>query len=182
MDTGFRLNNEEISVYLLSLIVLGNKPLGPGTANIHFATWMNAQNYYQDCGYDLGEIMPTGNDVYSILNWISAMITPSGAIEGTAVMSRFLADYRTGSNGQPNKSTHYNDMNSLDMAQIFGAYRNGVGGLTCFTRSSDGSFLCGFTSIDDFQIKQSLGPQAQQAYPYFELFSRYFEYYDLQDN
>jgi hypothetical protein len=184
MDTGFRLHNAEVTLAELALIFSTHNPLGPGTANIHLATWLTAQSYFQDCGYLPSVIIDAGDpqsSILSIVKWVEAMETPAGAIEGSAVMSRFLADYRTGSNGQPNNATHYNDLNTLDMAQIFGAYRNGVGGLTCFTKSSDGQYYCGFSSISDFQDKPSLGAQAQQGYAYFEFFTRYFEYFGLKD-
>lgn len=59
MDAGFRLNNEWTTISLLTaLFIAGQKPLGPGTANIHLDTWLIAQVYYQDCGYDLGGIIP----------------------------------------------------------------------------------------------------------------------------
>jgi hypothetical protein len=109
------------------------------------------------------------------------MVTASGAIEGSAVISRFLADYRTGSNGQPNRATHYNDLDTVDMAQIFGAYRRGVGGLTCFSdEDGDGAHNCGFPNIRGFQKAPNLGDEAQQAHAYFDFFQRYFEYYRRQ--
>jgi len=185
MDTGFRSHTADVTLAELALIFSTHKPLGPGTANIHLATWLTAQSYFDRCGYLPSVIIDAGNPrstILSIVKWVEAMETPSGAIEGSAVMSRFFADYRTGSNGLPNKATHFNDLDTLDMAQIFGAYRNGLGGLTCFRDDNgDGVLDCGFQDIKDFQRTDNLGPQAQQGYAYFELFTRYFEYFRLKD-
>jgi hypothetical protein len=77
-----------------------------------------------------------------------------------------LADYRTG-----NKAPHWGDeLTLLDMAQIWGAWRSGIYGVTCFRGPSQ----CGFRDLDQFQKKIDLGPQAKLGYPYFAFFSRYF--------
>ena len=91
------------------------------------------------------------------------------------VIARFLADYRTGTGGKPKQTTHYADLSPLDMAQIFGAYRKGIGGLTCFKDpDGDGLHDCGFENTQYFQIKPTLGGEAQQAFPYFEYFADFF--------
>lgn len=154
---------------------------GPGIASIHLSTWEIVQQYYLDCGYDLGETFAPGGQTLSQIEWFKTLLTPTGAIEGASAVARFLADYRTGSNGQPKKTTHYNDLNAVDMAQIFGAYRAGVGGLTCSRDDNkDGNLDCGFQSIRIFQNTDNLGDEAQQAKSYFVFFQRYFEYYQLQ--
>jgi RHS repeat-associated protein len=184
VDTAFRVHTAELSVALLAGIGLTHKPLGPGTASIHLDTWLLVQDYFGHCAYLPSAVINPVNvpsTIVSVLDWVSAMETPLGAIEGSAAVSRFLADYRTGSNGQPNKATHFNDLDTVDMAQIFGAYRRGVGGLTCFNDPDhDGSHACGFPFIRLFQDAPNLGDEARQAYPYFEFFQRYFEYYPRQ--
>jgi hypothetical protein len=184
MDTLFRGHTAEISLLLLAGISLTGKSLGPGSASIHLDTWLTVQDYFGHCAYLPSVVINADNlpsTTVSILDWVSAVETPLGAIEGSAVLSRFLADYRTGSNGVPNKATHFNDLDTVDMAQIFGGYRAGVGGLTCFNDPDhDGSHGCGFPFITLFQDSPNLGDEARQAYPYFEFFQRYFEYYRRQ--
>lgn len=187
VDTMFRSNSEEITVPLLMGIILNNRSLGPGTASIHLDTWLIAQTYFQHCNSLIPSVIFDANNPQnlfpSILDWVSAMETSSGAIEGSAVMSRFFADYRTGSNSLPNKAQHFNDLDTLDMALIFVAYRAGIGGLTCFTDvDSDGDYECGYGDVDAFQKETSIALRhnGQQSLPYFEFFRRYFEYFHLK--
>jgi RHS repeat-associated protein len=155
---------------------------GPGVASMHLSTWEIVQQYYLDCGYDLGTILAPGGQTLSQIQWIMTVLTPTGSIESASALTRLLADYRTGSNSQPKKTTHYNDLTFMDMSQIFGAYRAGIGGSTCFRDDNkDGTYDCGFQDVRFFQDMDNLGPQAQQAYPYFGFFQRYFEYYLQQD-
>jgi RHS repeat-associated protein len=157
----------QIDAFRQGLLATG-KELGPGTANIHYTTWLIVRDYYQACGYDLGDtFLPNGKNL-SVNEWVRTLLTPSGAVEGTAIVARFLADYRTGTGGQPNKTTHFSDLTTNDMAHIFAAYRTGIGGLTCFNSS------CGYLDIKFFQTTARLGYEATQALPYFEYFNRYF--------
>ena len=186
MDTGFRGHTAEISLLLLAGIKLTHKSLGPGTASIHLDTWLTVQDYFQHCASLPSVVINAGNPAsttVSILDWVSAMESASGAIQGSAVMSRFFADYRMGSGGQPNKTTHFNDLNTLDMALIFVAYRAGIGGLTCFTDDDgDGEYECGYGDVGEFQKETSIALRynGQQSLPYFEFFRRYFEYFRLK--
>jgi RHS repeat-associated protein len=178
IDTELLIGGENAIAYYL---LIWPDP-GPGVASMHFSTWKIIYQYYLDCGYDLGPTLAPGGQTLSQYQWILTLLTSSGSIEGASALTRLLADYRTGSGGQPNKTTHYNDLSFVDMAQIFGAYRAGVAGLTCpyVDNDNDGYYDCGFQSIDNFQIQPGLGDEARQAYPYFEFFQRYFEYYHRQ--
>lgn len=149
---------------------------GAGPASIHYDTWERAQQYYQGCGYELGELLAPGGQTLTQSAWTEkVLIGGSGTIEAVSVIGRYLADYRKGTDGQPLKTTHYTDLTPTDMAQIFGAYRNGAGGLNCFTDADgDGDYDCGFRTIRQFQTKLELGDQARQAFPYFVYFQEYF--------
>ena len=174
LQAQFLVHGESVIVAYL----LARPNPGPGVASIHLHTWEIVQQYYLDCGYDLGTTLAPGGQTLSQVQWILSVMTPTGSIESAGAVARYLADYRTGSGGQPKKATHYNDMNFVDMAQIFGAYRAGVGGLTCFNDPDrDGLHNCGFLDIKDFQRSNNLGNEARQAYSYFGFFQRYFEYY-----
>jgi len=189
IDFDYELTDMLVDTELIAQLVMGRENVlaayllvrpdpGPGVASMHLSTWEIVQQYYLDCGYDLGATLSPGGQTLSQYQWIMTVLSPIGSIESASALARLLADYRTGSGGQPKKTTHYNDLNFVDMAQIFGAYRNGVGGLTCWRDdNNDGVRDCGFQDIVDFQDAPNLGDQAQQAYPYFEFFQRYFEYY-----
>jgi hypothetical protein len=178
VDSALQVGGENVIAAYLRAI---SNP-GAGVASMHLSTWGIVQQYYLDCGYDLGTTLAPGGQTLSQIQWIMTVLTPTGSIESASALTRLLADYRTGSNSQPKKTTHYNDLNFVDMAQIFGAYRAGVGGLTCFNDDDeDGSHDCGFPNITRFQIAPNLGDEAQQAYPYFGFFERYFEYYQRKN-
>ncbi len=173
VDAAFRLKNDDVSKAMIMATWFSGKPLGPGTASLHYATWKTISQYYQVCDYDLGGIVPPWDShLKPTLAWVYAVLTPPGAIEGAAATSRFLADYRTGTGGQPNKTTHFGGLAPNDMALIYGAYRAGVGGLTCFASDPNG---CGYLNVAVFQNPdQPLGPEATQSLPYFVYFSEYF--------
>ena len=97
------------------------------------------------------------------------MSSNQGAIDNVGAYSRFLADYRKGRNGLPSKQQHFSDLSTTDMAQIFAAYRTGINPITC-----QGEETCGFRSVDFFQTKPDLGPEAMQSEPYFIYFKNYF--------
>lgn len=95
--------------------------------------------------------------------YLQFLLTNEGTIEFTARFARYLADLRTGST-----SPHTNDLTLVDMAQIWGAWRNGISGETCFANA------CGFANLAEFQTKSNLGPQAQLGYSIFEYFRDFF--------
>jgi RHS repeat-associated protein len=190
-DTAFQGGGD----WVIDNYLMRNRNPGPGVGSIHYETgWLYAQRHYLLCGYELGEIFTTqgtpratfiapgmgprtftATRLLTAREWVKVVLTDSGAIEGVSIIARFLADYRTGTGGKPNKTSHYTDLTPTDMAQIFGAYRNGVGGLTCFNDpDGDGDHACGFTRVFDFQRKATLGDQARQAYPYFTYFADFF--------
>lgn len=108
-----------------------------------------------------GQPLPYGTDKK---DYLRPLLTNEGTIEFTARMARFLTDKRTG-----DTNPHLSDLDLIDMAQIWGAWRNGIGGVTC-----EGE--CGFRDLEQFQIKQELGKQAELGYPYFVYFQNYFRY------
>jgi RHS repeat-associated protein len=147
-----------------------------GVGQIEYESFQRAQEHYNTSGYSLGAFFTSSGADSSKYAWTLAVLTSEGAIEGASVMARYLADYRTGSNGLPKTTTHFGDLTTSDMAQIFGAYRAGVGGLTCFQDvDGDGVLDCGFPNAARFQELDILGPQASQALPYFEYFQTHFQ-------
>lgn len=80
-------------------------------------------------------------------------------------MARYLADLRKGYT-----SSHTADLTLIDMAQMWGAYRAGIYGVTCSKSQS----ACGFDGLSTFQRKQELGSQARLGYPFFEFFQNYY--------
>lgn len=128
-----------------------------GYTNVHRDTYRIVEEYMTK---QYSQPLPHGIDKKKYLPWLE---TDSGAIEFTARAGRLLADKRKGTT-----APHLSDLSLIDMAQIWGAWRNGIGGETCFQES------CGFVNLKAFQEKNDLGPQAQLAYPFFKYFREFF--------
>jgi hypothetical protein len=140
--------------------LFGNDPgdIVAGDAAVHHATYVIVEEYMAT---NYGQPVPSGT---SKPDYLPRLLTDEGSIEFTTRMSRMLADYRTGT-----QAPHYSDLNLIDMAQIWGAWRAGIGDVTCPPERG-----CGFANLKAFQDKPNLGKQAQLGYPYFEYFRRYF--------
>ncbi len=175
-EIDFDTDQQDISIdnYLrshdtvLNIYCFLNPNPGPGVGNIHYKSWHYALGYYQENGYSLAEILAPQGIPLSKPEWAKEILIDEGTIEAVSVMARFLADYRTGTGGQPKKTTHYTDLTPIDMGHIFGAYRQGVKDLTCFGNCG------GYQSIRDFQSVNVLGPDGTQSLVYFETFTEYF--------
>lgn len=106
---------------LLFPYTLMGLPIGCGVAQIHVSResldWWAVVQHYREQGY---ATLPTWTD-----DPIGALLTDRGAIEGTTMFGRALADVRTGVN-----APHGSDLTLDDMAMVFVGYRFGVGGFT----------------------------------------------------
>jgi hypothetical protein len=154
LDTGVTGLESWAAQHLIDMFTDTNSSWGDrvaGYSNVHHSTYVKVEEYMTNCGQPL----PYG---INKRNYLPPLLTDQGTIEFTARMARYLADIRTG-----HKNSHYTDLDLVDMAQMWGAWRNGIGGVTC-----EGN--CGFNNVKDFQDKQSLGPQAELGYPFFSYF------------
>jgi hypothetical protein len=128
-----------------------------GYANVHHATYVIVEEYMRS---QYGKPSSYGTDKGDYLPYL---LTSEGTIDFTARMARMLADLRTGRPGAY--------LSENDMGAIWGAWRAGINGVTCFA----GAQGCGYADLETFQIRRaSLGPQSQLGRPFFAYFHQYF--------
>ena len=131
-----------------------------GYTNVHHETYVIVEQYMST---QYGKSSPYGTNKKDYLPYL---LTDEGTIDFTARMARMLADARTGSMGGNMSALATNDM-----AAIWGAWRAGINGLTCFA-GPDG---CGYGSLTAFQNRRAaLGRQSQLGRPFFTFFQNQF--------
>jgi RHS repeat-associated protein len=150
-----------------------NTPVGVGAAQIHINRpgwdWWAVVQHYRDQGYST----PAWAD-----NPLGMLLSTPGAIEGTAMFGRALADGRTGINALHDRE----DLSLDDMGIIFVGYRYGVGG---YTNVPDPKQV--FPNISAFQATSpgDLTDRPRRSFdiarPYFDAFQFYFEYIGLYE-
>jgi len=158
--TIYQSSGNPVSDAWISAVTDTNSGMGDrvsGYTNVHHGTYVIVEQYMRT---QYGKVSPYGIDKREYLPYL---LTSEDTIDFTARMACMLADLRTGRSGAY--------LSEKDMGAIWGAWRAGINGRTCFA----GAQGCGYADLETFQIRgASLGPQSQLGRPFFTYFHQYF--------